>query len=178
MNSKLRLVTTNICPRKCELCSNKNNNHPPIVTIEEANKYDMVILTGGEPMMYPDNMVKLLDELGGTKVVIYTAYIHDPFQTRRVLFQPNVVGVTFTIHDNKGLDDFHLFDQCVRQVIDKIPFRKLSLHLNIFPSDITQFKAMDFSLWRVKMIDWIVDCPLPSDEDFGIISNPWGGKMS
>lgn len=48
-----------------------------------------------------------------------------------------------------------------------------SLRLNLFPNIKEILKDVDLSMWQVKDIEWIKDCPVPEGEDFRRITNLW-----
>jgi hypothetical protein len=49
-----------------------------------------------------------------------------------------------------------------------------SLRLNLFP-DIKKHipDNTDLSLWKVKDMQWIKDCPVPADEEFKRVAELW-----
>ena len=49
-----------------------------------------------------------------------------------------------------------------------------SLRLNLFP-DIKKHipDNTDLSLWKVKDMQWIKDCPVPTDEEFKRVAELW-----
>lgn len=49
-----------------------------------------------------------------------------------------------------------------------------SLRLNLFP-DIKKHipDNTDLSLWKVKDMKWIKDCPVPADEEFKRVAELW-----
>lgn len=54
------------------------------------------------------------------------------------------------------------------------PYRLPSLRLNLFPDMKALLpEAIDLSMWAVKDLAWLEDCPLPAGEDFRRIANPW-----
>jgi hypothetical protein len=144
------------------------------MTFEELENYDTIVITGGEPLLYPEKVYQLMDEFGLQEFILYTASICDEHSLSEIFFHPNLTGITYTIHDQKGLDEFERFNKILKDVIyaGDLDF---SLRLNIFPADVV-LRPMDLSGWNVKLIEWIADCPVPVDEDFGILVEPWGGK--
>jgi len=142
------------------------------MTIDNISKYDTVIITGGEPMLFPEKIVNFMDNFEFQKFILYTASIGNKNKwLREVIYHPLLVGITFTIHDQKGFDDFRFLIKEVKLMIEHTD-KNMSLRVNIFASDV-QMKPIDMSGWNVKFIEWIKDCPLPPTEDFGILVKPW-----
>lgn len=53
-------------------------------------------------------------------------------------------------------------------------FNGKSMRLNLF-SNIKEAlpKDIDLSMWHIKDIEWIKDCPVPKGEDFRRVSELW-----
>lgn len=50
----------------------------------------------------------------------------------------------------------------------------VSLRLNLFPDMKALLpKDIDLSLWKVKDMEWVENCPVPEGEDFRRIANLW-----
>jgi molybdenum cofactor biosynthesis enzyme MoaA len=52
---KLRLLVTERCARSCSGCCNHDWDLAALPTCESYAGYDEVLLTGGEPMLYPED---------------------------------------------------------------------------------------------------------------------------
>lgn len=170
----LRLLVTENCNRNCDGCYNKQfdiPNLPEVSSLEELSQYDEIILTGGEPMLYPVATIALVSKIKVTypkkTVYVYTADITNITQVMSLLNVSD--GITVTLHEPKDLEDFYAFNKYLRLVIPAI--KQKSLRLNVF-SDIkvdTTWHDMDevMSLWKIKdNITWIKNCPLPENETF------------
>lgn len=83
---KLRLLVTTKCPNKCPMCCNNSWDFSKLPVVEHFN-YKEIMITGGEPLLFPDNT--------------------------------------------------------------------------------------DLSLWKVKDMQWIKDCPVPADEEFKRVAELW-----
>lgn len=165
---KLRLLVTSFCPRNCEGCCNKDYDLAKLPVVRDLNAYNEVILTGGEPLLFVDEVVSLVKELhwrrGGAKVYVYTALLNKPERIARVL--DVVDGVTITAHDP---EDAMLLPE-VYAAVGERPDK--SIRLNVF-------RGVDAppppSGWIVKSdITWIKNCPLPADEVFMRLAVPLG----
>ena len=53
-------------------------------------------------------------------------------------------------------------------------FNDKSMRLNLF-SNIKEAlpKDIDLSMWNVKDMEWIIDCPIPKGEDFRRVLELW-----
>jgi hypothetical protein len=155
---KLRLITTLTCGRKCEGCCNKQFDMDRLPVADNYSDYSMVILTGGEPMLFPSQLRCLVSDIKAqtdAPVVVYASKIVD----LRILSL--IDGLTFTCHT---FSDWHT--ACTINNIIRVHGIKLSLHLNIFTeSGITDAHLLSFKDWIIKKdIEWIPGCPLPQDE--------------
>ena len=129
---------------------------------EDFTPYDTIILTGGEPLLHTARLVRAIGEIRkknpAAKIYIYTAAVkHKGFHLILDLSD----GMTLTLHDKEDLTDFYDLDLLLNAFKLR---KKKSLRLNVF-SEVGRVKASD--LWVVKdNIEWIEDCPLPSNEVF------------
>ena len=79
--SKLRLLVTTKCNRHCVGCCNNSydlENLPVAHDNDEFLKYSEIIITGGEPMLNPYEVVKLVNRLRSitdAKLILYTAVL-------------------------------------------------------------------------------------------------------
>ena len=62
---KLRLLVTDKCNRNCEMCCNKNYNLEALPRFNpiDIGEYDEIILTGGEPLLLKENLLKYIEIL-------------------------------------------------------------------------------------------------------------------
>jgi organic radical activating enzyme len=155
---KLRLLLWDECNRKCKGCCNKGFDLPALPECASFDGFDLIMLTGGEPMLYP---VRLLDvisriQVTDTPILVYTAKVDDTAAAISVLSE--VQGVTVTIHSKRDIDAVETFDQAIM----KHGLGDRSLRLNIFHGI---RKPTLTAPWVVKSnIQWIKDCPLPEGE--------------
>lgn len=124
--------------------------------------YDKIMLTGGEPLLQPDlirKVVKKIRAVTKSSIILYTAktdHSADLLDMLRV-----VDGLTLTLHTRKDVAPFMDFTDALKcsDIVGK------SLRLNVFRGIDTG--AANLSGWRVKNdIQWIKDCPLPDSEVF------------
>ena len=115
------------------------------------------------PILYPEE--------DAPKIYVYTS-IAAYFPIRQLL---NVVdGIVLTPHSKDDVKRFIKLNERLRMYLAENPQLKSSLRLNLFknikdmlPEDI------DLSIWKVKDMEWIKDCPVPKGEDFKRLSILW-----
>jgi organic radical activating enzyme len=131
-------------------------------------KPDIIMLTGGEPMFYPAQTVELIKSLKvmfpQTMVTLYTAKVDNVGDVRDVLKVAD--GMTLSLHSDKDVRAFQDFQHEFKYV-------NKSLFLNIF-TDLRETLPLRPRLWkRVKIVEWVKNCPLPPQEDFRRLKNLW-----
>lgn len=159
----LRLLLFEECNRNCGGCCNKGFALEQLEVCRDFTGYDEIILTGGEPMLLPELVKQVVTQIreqdDDVPIYVYTA-----MPNRDALDLLDYVdGLTVTLHSQSDVDMFLLFDTAAQ---DKFNTHLLSMRLNIFNNvniDMTKVSAK----WIVKPnIEWIVDCPLPTNESF------------
>jgi organic radical activating enzyme len=159
---KLRLLLFPDCNRKCKGCCNKDWDLENLPICRDFTPYDLIMLTGGEPMLAPDiikHTIRRIRKQNNCPVVLYTAKC----DTIPALFDvlTLVDGLTLTLHTKRDVEPFGLFN---KRLTDDNTQNK-SLRLNVFHN--VSLDNFDLSRWIVKSgIKWIKDCPLPTDEVF------------
>ena len=173
MRHKLRLLLWSDCGKSCLGCCNKdwNLNELPIAT--NLIPYSEIILTGGEPMLYPELLQRTIGEIQATtnspKIYLYTANTKNYNKLIDIL--AIIDGVTVTLHDDEDVDDFIKLIKEMKKISEITPFwlDEKSLRLHVFEDvDASAIERIDFPhVWDVKgHIKWIENCPLPNDEIF------------
>jgi len=157
---KARVIVTYKCPRNCEGCCNKDWAHEPAKPIQHFN-YEMVMLTGGEPLLFPDKIIELTHQIksnGGGRIVLYTAMMDGLLDVL-----PYVDGVTLTLHDHSAVDEFNLW----AFKHDKELWNSgKSLRLNVFREAEEGKEIFNSGVFKIKNnIEWLKDCPLPEGEE-------------
>ena len=176
MNNKLRLLVTTQCPNKCPLCCNNSWDFSTLPIVERWN-YDQIMLTGGEPLLFTLNVCELIKSLRmiteaqglSPKIFIYTSVA----DRRRFFDILRVVdGVVLTPHSMHDVEEFLETNYLLTQIKELSKGKSLRLNLfdnvkNMIPSN------TDLSIWQVKNMEWIKDCPVPKGEDFRRIAKLW-----
>ena len=159
---KLRLLITDKCDRSCEGCCNKQWDLQSLPVAGGFSKYDMIMLTGGEPMLFPSIIKSVVREIRVTNkdapIIVYTAKVDEIDGFFDVYY--HVDGFTVTLHEQKDVEPWYYIRQLI--LLNEKP---MSLRLNVFKG--VELGDCDTTGWIVKRdIDWIEDCPLPEDEEF------------
>lgn len=159
----LRLITTFVCNRTCEECCNKQwdkKSIPMLIIPKQYSAYDEIILTGGEPALMQQELLPCLYAIRNTnkntKIILYTASPHllTPFILQ------NIDGITITLHTQRDIYLTELF----LSIIDVDTKHNItSMRLNVFKG--IEFPLYFYERFQIKKdIEWIKDCPLPSNE--------------
>lgn len=163
---KARLIITYDCPKNCEGCCNKNWKYTSAVKITSVKSlidYDEINITGGEPMLLGWGLLDLIFELinqNDTQTLyLYTALADDKTILLYKVLVKILTGITFTIHNEEDIDNFIKLNNMLLKMNPE-----LSLQLHVFDNLLLKFPMIDLSLWKVKSMVWIKDCPLPKDE--------------
>lgn len=178
MKKKLRLLVTKKCNRTCAGCCNKQYelDKLPVIDIKTIAEYDEIMITGGEPMLFPNELINLIDRIKmsilieghlGTKIYLYTAM---PSVLTDLGVLDRVDGIQLTLHDI-SIDEAVIFSLAPPFIQEKI--KDKSYRLCVFP-ELKHPIIIHPNVWNsVRFMNWIKDCPLPSDEVFYRIENLW-----
>ncbi len=148
----LRLLLWSACDRACPGCCNKDWDIPnlPVVTEKEIANAEMILLTGGEPMLSPSRVLSYVHYLRGrtsAPIILYTAK-----PERLPEMDAYLDGLTVTLHEQADVPRFMAIARYLTG----------SLRVNIFAGIETPPIPPQ---WQVKRgIEWIKDCPLPPGE--------------
>jgi hypothetical protein len=161
---KLRLLLFEECNRKCRGCCNKSWDLANLPICEDYRQYDQILLTGGEPLLYPEIVMEAvydIREQTNAPIYLYTAKTDNLDVFGRVL---NIVnGITVTLHTtSRDIVPFALLNAGLR-LTNKA--RDKNMRLNVFHNVLSPKNALP--IWKVKKnIKWIKNCPLPEGEVF------------
>ena len=166
-----RLITTLDCNRKCHYCCNTTTmlaQAKNIYSLAELDDYSEICITGGEPMLYPEETYNIIKELRrpGRKIYLYTALANNPV----ILFQmlsKGLDGIHYTIHycsDDVetiiGILEFEYLQ-------DKFPEKSFRMYIDQEVKFPVQYTPCRWS--RVESFKAIESCPLPAHEDLFIL---------
>jgi hypothetical protein len=167
MNKVARLITTLDCNRNCEYCCNKQEG-----MIEQArrindlsmlNGYDVVCITGGEPMLDPIRTKDFIRAIklyySKAKIYLYTA-LYDRY-IRKII--PLIDGIHYSIHRNLRPSDISRFEEFQNYIFDCSDDKLFRLYIE---SGVDLAVPIIPCLWkRIEVKPWMVNCPLPENED-------------
>lgn len=112
---KARVLVTEYCDRKCEGCCNKYSRimdqMVDITSFDQIAGYDVICLTGGEPMADPIFLLRCIEAARESfipKVYVYTA-LYDPTFFRSVVEKTE--GIHFTLHYPASFQDIEDFEE-------------------------------------------------------------------
>ena len=160
---KLRLLITKACPKQCEGCCNKDWKLDELPICTDYSGYDEILITGGEPMIRNARVKFIIKSIReqNKSVRIYLYSVLPNFHLWRLLHYKLLDGITITLHDQEDVKYFLLFDRNF-----SLEGTDASLRVNIFKGIKIDTDSL-MSNWIVKDdIEWIKDCPLPTDEVF------------
>lgn len=126
-----RLLVTQRCVRNCPNCCNKYpkimEHMRPIYNALDLQQYDILVLTGGEPLLYPDDVYHIS--------WIYNYHrrpLHNPVYLYTTLYKPCLDamlacgvldGLTFTLHTgathSREVEDFYKVQKLALRYPDK-----------------------------------------------------------
>ncbi len=174
MEKTCRLITTRQCNRHCWYCCN-NQEHietawKDVMLDDVTGKYELYILTGGEPLMMSqfDRTLHVVDSIWEKyyndehaicpQIVIYTSIC----SLRLPEIMPKIHGITYSVHYNWDAHDLSMFKrfQTYAEFYDEHSFR-----LNIDNTLQTEL-PLNTSVWtRIQSFEPLNPCPIPEGED-------------
>jgi len=186
-----RVVVTFKCPRSCPGCCNTYSSimasAKTIHNFDGLKDYDVIMLTGGEPMLFPDRTIKMADiihkKAPNAKIFLYTALHKSDGDLSRVL--QHVDGVQFSLHaeaNDKDIEEFHKFQEVAKKHVGSKSFR---LYIDsAMPKELQQKVRVNRSVWkRFEVKPWsseeelLAKQPkgLPSGEDLFVLQRSPNG---
>ena len=162
---KLRLFLWADCPKHCPGCCNQDFDIPKLPICKSFAGYSEIMLTGGEPMLYPDIVLSIAkgikDQNNTAQLYLYTAMTTHPYELIEVL--RHIDGLCVTLHEPDDLMPFLEFDKILREHSN---LHNKSFRLNVFRNiSIEKHRTSLMNVWKIKSdMEWIVNCPLPTGE--------------
>ena len=171
MNKSARVIITFDCNRNCPYCC---NNYDSILDqamfqndlnfIRQQN-LDEIAITGGEPLLYPDYLIDLLNRIRDIDPDI-TIYLYSALYTDKLMEIIKLIdGLHFTLHkgtNNKDIKGFLAVQNVARMYKDSNKTFRLFVH-----REVNKNIVIKPSLWhRVEVKGWLPEgeCPLPEDQ--------------
>ena len=161
-SNKLRLVLFPECNRKCKGCVNDNYNMNLLPMEVRFEDYDVVMITGGEPMLKPKQVamqaIEIKRQNPDAKVYVQTAKVDDVIATVGVL--QFVDGLTLTLHHQQDRWNAYRLTAFMKELNLNKSMRCNTVKGRVY-SDLPYLSDAG---WIMKEIDWKDDCPLPEGE--------------
>jgi len=172
----LRLLVTKKCLLHCKYCSNQYIQPVIIFNFECLNMYDNIIITGGEPLLFPESLLKLIHNIRSVNfnipIYLYTSIFNPSTANKNILTL--LSGITFTVHNRICFYEF--LD--LKKYLDEVPlFYSPSPYykrLHIF-TDFGELTEANLYGWNVRFVTWKKDfeCKLPEHEQFMRLKELW-----
>lgn len=141
-----RVVVTKQCDRSCPDCCNQHwdLDNLPIITRYD---YDMILLTGGEPLKFIEELrllVRYFRAKTKSKIVCYTAKLDSAADIAKILAVLD--GITITVRSQEDVDSFVLID---KRIADMTKTRDCRLYI-FGDLNIPDLEGK----WKLKMKTW------------------------
>lgn len=172
MKNTARVIITTKCYRDCKYCVNKQahviKQATRISDITSLKYYREVLITGGEPTLYPDDVISAAKKLHKQNPNVLV-YLYTTLLVRELEDILQVVdGVTYTIHKDATETDIKIF---VRTQELFQSFKNHSFLLSI-DKDLDKIIPIIPSVWKhVKIKGWKTKCIVPVNEDLYILKD-------
>jgi organic radical activating enzyme len=182
---KARVIITFACPKKCPGCCNTYSDimsqAKPLNNVKQLKGFDLIMITGGEPMLTPDRVVRLANIFRkvapNSQIYLYTALNHNSSDMSKVI--DSVDGIQYTLHaeaNDQDVAEFYAFQELAKKWASNKSFRlfvddkmKGANQLKIVPS---VWKRVEVGRWKSEdELKNIQPGGLPSQEELFILSS-------
>ncbi|UVX96859.1 MAG: 4Fe-4S single cluster domain protein [Bacteriophage sp.] len=141
------------------MCCNNSWDFSKLPVVEHFN-YKEIMITGGEPLLFPEKLANLAESIKTVQKLAYGNKGKLFLYTALADMLPNYIryfdGVVYTPH---SVNDVHSLLEANNFLLDYKD--------ELIPDN------TDLSLWKVKDMQWIKDCPVPADEEFKRVAELW-----
>lgn len=180
-NRKVRLLITMKCGRNCYYCCNKSaallEKAVPARNLDGLEQYREIMITGGEPMLYPLRTLAIVKELYAkyqdARLYLYTAL----YDAAIVQMLPMLSGIQYSLHAASSLFDIRLFHDFQNRMLqyrqqheEEMKRKTLRAYVN---NEIPYMIKLIPDLWhRVEITGWRSEAECAartSDEDYRIL---------
>lgn len=160
-----RILITKVCNRTCHYCCNEQvdtvvDSAIPVTNLDFVSQFEAVVISGGEPMLYPDKVIAMAREIKAMKnIPIYMYSATFTKYTEAVL--QHIDGITFTVHQEANVKEVVGFNG-IQKLAAAYPGKKFRLTVHDecqMPLDIVA------RVWsRINFFHHKDFCPLPVNE--------------
>jgi hypothetical protein len=124
--------------------------------------YGEIILTGGEPLLYPDVLWDEIERIRSRTlafIYLYTAKVDNPWAFLHTLLR--VHGLTLTIHKQEDVKGFLTLQKYLDDFYSEIKYKsmRLAVRKGIILNDVSHY-------WKVSYWEPMEVCPVPQGEVF------------
>lgn len=166
MKETARLIVTYDCDRNCPGCCNKSGlvNAREIYSVNALGGHKEVVITGGEPFLYPRKLLKFIKQLKkanrNCKVYIYTACLHLEDYDKIL----NLVdGITVTLHAEATNEDIRSLKYMSEHLWGEMIDMRLFIDTRVY--DRYDLRNIRLQTWDVvRKLEWKEDCK-PADNE-------------
>ena len=170
---KARVMVTQVCNRKCSYCCNTETmmELAQAKTLDSIRGFDEVMITGGEPLLRPEDTEAILDVLiknnPDAKFYLYTAWCPSGHIAVLKSLLNKLDGIQYTLHTDSSDLDLERFGRIQNLIGTRrwggypSPF---SARLYIVPGMWQSFELRPDYWDRIEKKPWVEDCPLPEGE--------------
>jgi molybdenum cofactor biosynthesis enzyme MoaA len=165
---QLRLLLFEACDKTCSYCANDEHALDDLPVVESFAGYDRVMITGGEPMLRPDLVAKVIADIRReaphAMVYMYTARVNDWRYVLDVL--DTLDGLTVSLHRQEDVAAFHVLDAAVEGMrrVEHFGALNKSMRLKVFEG--VNLRAPISLAWQIEDVYPTQNCPVPQGEDF------------
>ena len=173
-----RVITTLKCTRNCSYCVNKKQNikdqMKPLPEISELIEYDLICLTGGEPLLEFEKTKRLITALRSTKFDILI-YMYASIWTADLQFLlPFLDGIHYTLHNYKPVTQYQNTKDFRKAQELFIPYsNKKSFRLSLSPDIANEIPIIPYVWKEIRIKKWFSteECIVPVHEDLFILED-------
>jgi organic radical activating enzyme len=127
--------------------------------------YQEIVITGGEPMLYPDEVLKFISLIRNVtynrQIYMYTSYWNGAQKSYDLLSKLD--GITFTLHAECNDRDIIALKDLSNTIL-KSKNNRLFIDTRVY--DKYDLSNIDFTNWKVvRKLQWKVECEPAVNED-------------
>jgi organic radical activating enzyme len=156
MINTARVIVTYKCHRNCPECV--NTAHPretvPVLERQDLKQFDEVVITGGEPLLFPEKVQDLANVL--KRVILYTAV---PDWDALESVAGYIEAVTISLRNDDDVSRFN--DYAESWALDDLPNKRVRVYYENLRRMPNLYRGYSF-----KMCQWkpAAECHLPVNE--------------
>ena len=171
MNDTARVIFTWDCPRSCAKCCNKQDfvqNATRIEHIEDiADKYGRFVITGGEPLMYPRALEKLMEKLYDSRRSFYLQTAQ--FSLALGGFIHMFDGVSYSVHAEGWCHDDETNLAAMEDLLQSHPHLTNHLWVDKAMNDVLRVDVGETCWSKITVAPMLDDCPIGTNEDLYVL---------